>query len=320
MFALCIESSHARGMGHFFRALSLAEGLAAAGRRCTFYLNDHPPSRELLAARAIPHRVVRLDDAGSGWQVQLVAQDGIRVWVDDRLDTDEDHARSVKAAGIPLATLDNRGPGAEAADLHVAALSFDATERLAGGKVLRGIDYLVLNPEIARHARLRENLRSILVTLGGSDTYGVTLKVVRSLRDSGLAATVVVGPAFMHLPQLEPLMAGGFVLKKGVPSMIEEFSRHDLAITGGGITPFEANACGLPCVVIANELFEIPVGRELQRLGSCMFAGHHESLASPLVRDDLPIAAMSRAGMRGVGTGGTGRVVAALLELEARGA
>ena len=307
-------------MGHFYRALNLTEGLAAAGRRCTFYLNDHAPSRELLEARGIAHRTVRLDDDVSDWQAQLVEQDGIRVWVDDRLDTDARHAARVKATGIPLATFDNRGPGAEAADLHVAALCFDPAERLGGGQVLRGVDYLVLNSEIGRHARLREGLRSIIVTLGGSDTYGVSLKVIRSLRESGLGATVVVGPAFMHLRELEALMTEGFVLKKGVASMIEEFSRHDLAITGGGITPFEANACGLPCVVIANEIFEIPVGRELERLGGCVFAGHYESLRSPLVRGDLLIAAMSRAGLRNVGTGGTARVVAALLELEGRGA
>jgi len=318
MFAICIESSHARGMGHFYRALNLAEGLAAAGRSFVFYINDHLSSRELLAKRSIPHRVVRLDNKDFDWQAMLIEQDEIRVWVDDRLDTDLEHARRVRATGTLMATFDNRGSGAEAANLHVAALSFDRSERLGGGKVLRGVDYLVLNSQISRYARLREKMRSILVTLGGSDTYGVTLKVIQSLRESGLTATVVVGPAFMHLQQLEPLISEGLVLKKGVASMINEFSRHDLAITGGGITPFEANACGLPCVVVANELHEIPVGRELQRLGGCVYAGHHESLSLPLVSGYLSIEKMSSAGMRNIGSGGTSRVVAALLELEAR--
>ena len=119
----------------------------------------------------------------------------------------------------------------------------------------------------------------------------------------------------MHMDKLDEVLTEGFTLKRGVPSMIEEFYRHDLAITGGGITPFEANASGLPCVVIANELFEIPVGKELQKLGGSRFAGHHESLPSPLFAADLPLEQMSQAGMRNIGLQGTQRVIAALMEL-----
>ena len=96
--------------------------------------------------------------------------------------------------------------------------------------------------------------------------------------------------------------------------MIEEFHRHDLAITGGGITPFEANASGLPCVVIANELHEIPTGLALQKLGGSVFAGHHGALQTPLFAPDLPLEQMSRDGMC-ADQNGTSRVITALWEL-----
>ncbi|MEW6165107.1 MAG: glycosyl transferase [Pseudomonadota bacterium] len=315
MFALCIESSHARGMGHFYRALNLAEGLAKAGERSIFYLNDHAPSRQMLAERGLPHRVVDLRSTDGDWAAALIAQDDISVWVNDRLDTDLQHASKVKAAGIPLATFDDRGAGAALADLHVAALSFDAAEPLAGNIILRGADYMILNPQIDRHARVRTHLNSILVTLGGSDTYGVTIKVVNLLKKMGMAASVVVGPAFMHMDGLQTALTSQFILKRGVPSLIEEFAFHDLAITGGGITPFEANASGLPCVVIANESFEVPVGEALRKLGGSIFAGGHESLPFPLFGHELPLEQMSRAGMRNIGLQGTQRVVDALRDL-----
>lgn len=315
MFALCIESSHARGMGHFYRALNLAGGLAEAGYRCKFYLNDHAPSCRLLEERGYAYETVPLDDHESGWEAALIRKDGIALWVNDRLDTGIRHAEKVKACGIPLATFDDRGTGAALADLHVAALAFDAQEKLGGARLLRGADYLILNPQIRDHMRVRTRLASILVTLGGSDTYGVTIKAVQSLQQMNLQATIVVGPSFMHMDKLDEVLTENFVLKRGVPSMIEEFRRHDLAITGGGITPFEANASGLPCVVIANELFEIPVGKELHRLGGSIFAGHHEALPSPLFKPDLPLEQMSRAGMKNIGLQGTQRVIEALLEL-----
>ena len=70
---------------------------------------------------------------------------------------------------------------------------------------------------------------------------------------------------------------------------MEEFSHYDLAITGGGITPFEANAAGLPCVVIANEDFEIPVGLGLEKLGGTVFAGHYSQIDAKLLSENLPI-------------------------------
>jgi spore coat polysaccharide biosynthesis predicted glycosyltransferase SpsG len=302
-------------MGHFYRALNLADGLANAGLPYTLYLNDHAPSRQILVERGLPHRVVNLEDFTGNWEASLIRQDGITLWLNDRLDTDIRHAEKIKAADIPLVTFDDRGTGAALADLHIAALAFDEQEQLAGARVLRGVDYLILNPQIGDYTRLRKQLSSILVTLGGSDTYGVTVRVVQILKEMNLTATIVIGPAFMHMNKLDEVLTEGFTLKRGVPSMIEEFYRHDLAITGGGITPFEANASGLPCVVIANELFEIPVGKELQRLGGSIFAGHHGSLTSPLFGTDLPLEAMSRAGMHNIDLQGTQRVIGALLEL-----
>ena len=315
MFALCIESSHARGMGHFYRGLNLAEGLVEAGFGCKFYINDHKQSLAILSNTGYAYEVVNFEDFTSGWEKTVIQRDGIKYWLNDRHGTDIKHSATIKAMKIPLITFDDWGSGADLADLHIAALAFDSHEKLGGVKILRGVEYLILNPKIRKYARLRKQLSSILVTLGGSDTYGVTVKVVQMLSAMNLSATVVIGPAFMHTAMLDKVLTNQFILKRGVPSMIEEFSKHDLAITGGGVTPFEANASGLPCVVIANELFEIPVGDALQKLGGAIFAGYHEALYSPLFKADLALEQMSRAGMMNIGLEGTSRVIKAILEL-----
>lgn len=315
MFALCIESSHARGMGHFYRALNLADGLKQAGFGCKFYLNDHKPSLAILSDTGYAHEVVNLEDYASSWEKTVIERDLIKCWVNDRHSTDTRHSARVKASAIPLITFDDRGSGASLADMHIAALAFDPHEKLGGAKVLCGVEYLVLNPQILNYTRVRKRLSSILVTLGGSDTYGVTVKAVQMLSAMNFPVTVVIGPAFMHNTMLEKVLTDQFTLKRCVPSIIEEFSKHDLAITGGGITPFEANASGLPCIVIANELFEIPVGVKLQRQGGAIFAGHHEALHLPLFNADLPLEQMSLAGMSSIGLEGTSRVIKAMLEL-----
>jgi len=316
VFAICIESSHARGMGHLFRSLNLACELRRRGHGVTLLVNDDAASLRLLREHGHAPLVVNLGDFSGGWEGELVARHGFSAWINDRLDTHADHAQHVRAAGIPLVTFDDRGSGAALADLHVAALAFEERP-LAGKRVLCGVDYLVLNSDLARFQRLRGVPGSLLVTLGGSDTYGATVEVVRQLAARGRGATVVIGPAFAHRQALDAVLSDAFELHVGVPSMAEEMSRHELAITGGGITPFEANAAGLPCLVIANEDFEIPVCRELERMGGAVFAGHREAIDLSALDSPLPLERMSRAGMAKVGLGGTARVCDALEGLRA---
>ena len=314
MFALCIESSHARGMGHFFRGLNLAEELAKSNIPCKFYLNNHPSSLEILRRLSLQHQVVNLKDFHSNWEASLIQQDRITLWINDRLDTDACHAKNIKLAGVPLVTFDDRGSGAAFADLHIAALSFDRKEPLRGKKVLRGIKYLVLNKKIENRKKVRDRINKIIVTLGGSDTYNATTRVVKILKKMNRPATIVIGPAFKYFSELEKETTQLFVIKKTVPCIIDEFFNHDLAITGGGITPFEANASGLPCIIIANEKFEIPIGQAIENLGSALYAGYYKEIQYPLFQDGLPIKRMSLAGMKNIDLHGSNRIVSCLLE------
>lgn len=315
MFALCIESSHTRGMGHFFRALNLVAGLKRAGQACKIFINDHEPALRLLQSSGVEHGTVNLDDFESDWEGRLIAQENIRLWVNDRLNTHARHATKIKNRGIPLVTFDDRGDGASLADVNIAALALDDGETLPGHRVLRGVGYMILNPEIACYRRVRGHAERLLVTLGGSDTYGVTVKVVRALRAVGRVAAIIVGPGFRHEAELAEAIGPGFEVRRGVPSLIAEFWHYDLAITGGGITPFEANASGLPCIVIANEPFEVPVALELARLGGSVFAGYYAEMDESVLTRDLPVEAMSRAGIDHIGLKGVDRVVKELMSL-----
>jgi spore coat polysaccharide biosynthesis predicted glycosyltransferase SpsG len=314
MLAICLESSHARGMGHLFRMRNLAQLLRARQLPFIFLLNDHPPALDMLHLESLPFEVVDLPQAAS-WAPEAIDHHRIHLWINDRLDTDLAQAQAIKQAGVPLATFDDRGPGASLADLHVAALAFDAAEPLAGQRVRRGLDYLILNPEIARWRRPRTQAQNIVVTLGGSDTYGATVKVVALLRKQNRAATVIIGPGFLHRSALETELTTNFELKVGVPSLIEEMSHHDLAITGGGITAFEAAASGLPVIAIANEMFEVPVARHLAALGAARYAGYQSNLDHTAFALPQDVTAMSEAGLSRVPLHGAERVCQMLLEL-----
>lgn len=298
MLIFCIESSHSRGLGHLYRSLTLAEEFRRRGLQTLFLVNDHPQSLKIINDRRFEFRTYDLCSEPGSWEPGILAMvPEASIWVNDRLDTKAAHAATVQDAGLRLVTFDDRGDGAALAALNISALIFEDLTHLKGAKVLTGPAYAVLNPEIEKYRRRRVGLSSVLVTLGGADTYGVTISVARWLSAARQAATIITGPAFAHGNELSQVVAsapdGLLTHKSVVPSLAHEMSYHDLAITGGGLTPFEAAAGGLPSIVIANEKFEVPVGMELQRMGTSIFAGYHRNVDFRSIPLQLPIAQMS---------------------------
>jgi len=315
LFALCVESSHQRGMGHLFRMLNFALFLRDKNESVIFFVNAHQPAMTILKENGFDYEIVDLSDVQSNWERQLIQKYGINVWVNDRLDTDAMHARNVKDARVKLVTLDDRGDGAAIADLHVAALVFDKIHELRGRKVLAGVQYLILDKGIDDYRRRRSALNKIVVSMGGSDTYGVTIQVVEMLKDSEIPVTIIVGPGFEHMERLQQVMPDHFNLRVNVPSLAEAFAEFDLAITSGGITPFEACAAGLPCIVVATEDFEIPVGKHLGKMGAALYAGYYKEMEKISVDTSTNVQAMSDRAMLCMDTKGADRVYKEIMAL-----
>jgi spore coat polysaccharide biosynthesis predicted glycosyltransferase SpsG len=294
-------------MGHLFRALVLADIARVRGLNVVFVVNNDTAATRLIAARGFAFMTADYRDLGNGWAARIVQERRIRIWVDDRLDTDLAHAQAVRHAGARLVTFDDRGPGAALADLNVVALS-QGDERIAGIRVLRGLRFLVIDPAIARYRRERKALGSRVVTMGGSDTYGLTVKVVRALKEAGLPATVILGPGFRHDSELAAVLDARYVVKRGPSSLSRELAAHDAAITAGGVTMFEASAAGLPCIVIAAEPWERDAARMMEKLGACVVAGYRADFDASLLRSALPVEQMSRAALAALDANGALRV------------
>lgn len=298
---LCVESSHAKGMGHLLRVINIIGLLRKRKRKFLVVINNDKKSIQILRKRKIPFKIADLNNVKSGWESGLIEKYGAGLWINDRLDTKINHAKNVKNTGIKLVTLDDHGPGSQLADINFGGLPFNFNSKLKGKNRYKGLKYLVLNKEIKDYRRLRDKIRRVVISFGGSDTYGVTVKAVKILKNRGIAADVIVGPGFKHFKELKRAAGKDLSIKHYVPSLMKEFYNYDLAVTGGGITPFEANAAGLPCVIIANELNEIPNAKYLERLGSSIFAGYHKNIsgkAFDLISKKGNIKKMSRKGMK----------------------
>ncbi|MDP2939788.1 MAG: glycosyl transferase [Candidatus Omnitrophota bacterium] len=304
IFGICVESSHKKGMGHLYRALNLIELIKSKNDKVIAFINNDKNSIRILEKKGKMFEEVELNDQDSGWETKLINKYKINIWINDRLDTHIQHSQNVKKNKVKLISFDDRGSGADIADINFGSLPFNFNYDLKGKKVLKGLKYLILNKEIDKFKRERKKVKQILISFGGSDTYGVTIKIVEILRKRKICAEIILGPCFAHLGELQEVLTEDYSVIKDVTSLIEQFNKYDLVITGGGITPFEANASGLPCIIVANEPFEIDNGLFLERIGCSVFAGYHENINQDIFAKKLDVQTMSMKGMDNIKTDG----------------
>nr|WP_300839478.1 hypothetical protein [uncultured Acetatifactor sp.] len=279
MYAICVECSHQRGMGNLFRTRNILNWFDEHQIKYILLINNDERSVAYLKDQGIPYHTVDLWDYHTDWEKDIIEKYNVHIWINDRMNTDIRHAAHVKKCGVKLCSFDDMGSGAELVDQNFCPMIFDNIGDLKGKSVFTGIEYMVLNQEVLLYRKHRREKKRILVTLGGSDTYGVTVKVAQAVKTLPYHFTIVTGFCFEDHEELEKTLSGSNVEVKGtVPSLIKYFKEFDLAITGGGITAFEAVFSGLPCIIIANEHHEEQVGEFLKKAGCSEYLGYHAKI------------------------------------------
>jgi len=313
---ICIECSHKRGMGHFYRQLNLFNALTEKGLKCVILVNNDAKTVELLKTKGIQYEIVDLWDYDTNWETALVKKYNAVAWINDRMNTDSRHVENVRLNEILVFTFDDCGTGANLSDVNFAPMVMKSLE---SANVFQDIDYLILNKEIDKYKGLRHKVDKIIISLGGSDTYGVTLEVIKILKTLGKTATVICGKCFEQTEELYQICKGDFNVINDVPSLIEEFTKHDLAITGGGVTAFEAAALGLPAVIVASEFHEVEIGEYLHDLGSALYAGFRDNIDTDVIRyafemTSSEIKKMSDCGLKHIKTSGIDNITSMIME------
>lgn len=315
---LSIEASHARGMGHLYRGLNLAGALKAEGDGVFFVINNDERSMGILKDEGYSFDIV--DYGATGWEGAIIERHKSASWINDRLDTIEAHAKEVLKKGVALFTFDDHGSGALLAKKNFLAMDLAPVEKFPNG--LYGPKHMILNPAISAHREKKRDFKGalkILVTLGGSDTYGVTPRVVSALKGvSEIEVEIVVGPNFAHFDELtEAASLLGAKVYRTVPDLIACISAADLLVCGGGVTLFETAALGVPAVTIANEPHEVPIAGWFEKNGFSIDLGFHtapfearlKSAVVGLVSERARLSKMSAAGKALVDCDGLKRVL-----------
>ena len=151
---------------------------------------------------------------------------------------------------------------------------------------LFGSQYALLRPEFsnfrcesqARRAALAEQktpLRSLLVTIGGSDPENITGALLKALgREAAMSdvhVTAVLGPTAPHRENVIALVATlPFTCKilVGPTNMADLMVQADLAIGAAGTTTWERCCLGLPSLMLITAENQTEIAHQLQATGA----------------------------------------------------
>jgi len=144
---------------------------------------------------------------------------------------------------------------------------------LSGTRCLLGPDYLLFDSQKARQRAVPTEQAGpeILVSFGGSDPQGLTLKALAAIIQQtlpNLKFTVILGPGFRPIYQVNELVGDRANIQVVVnpPEIGPYLARCDLAICSGGQTLAELYCLGKPVIAIASAAHEaVTIAAYLER-------------------------------------------------------
>lgn len=124
------------------------------------------------------------------------------------------------------------------------------------GTLYKGWEWVILRNEFsARCIKAKNEVPHILITMGGSDPAGLTLKAVKALEtiNSSFDVSIVVGRGFKHQAQLQALIQSTkreYRVLTDIRNMACVMAKSDIAVISFGITAYEVAAMGVPAIYL----------------------------------------------------------------------
>jgi spore coat polysaccharide biosynthesis predicted glycosyltransferase SpsG/CMP-N-acetylneuraminic acid synthetase len=269
------------GMGHVYRSLALADALRSLSRAEVAFLMGvgRPEGLKTVSARGYAVRVAgdeRLDTL-----VEHVRDFAPEILVNDLPVLDAAYLRALSHLGCTTVNLVDTPDDLETTEHYEQVIvSVMTQERETPENFYAGPAYAILREQFrGREKDVREAARTVLLSFGGSDPQGLTVKAARALAplDRGVELVAVAGPAFSWRRELDAAAAESAgrvrVVHNAEGHISELMLDADLMVGSGGMSVYEIAALGTPGVILGQNLREDRRMREFARHGTIEYLG-----------------------------------------------
>lgn len=246
------------GFGHVRRCLTLARQLTRLDTDVQFLCDGPAAVHELIAAEGFQATPVDLPYDLEQTR-RKIRETSAQIVIVDSYDLGEEYLAALSSEKIKVVAIDDLAQHRFPVDVVVNG-SANASElqyaALPETQFLLGTAYALVREEFVADSRRQCSgfVRRVLVTMGGSDPWQLTPRVVGWIREilPSVKVDVILGP----LVEQKSAAARECQSVSGVevhssPTRVDELMRRaDLAVSGGGQTCYELAATGTPTMAI----------------------------------------------------------------------
>lgn len=274
------------GSGHIMRCLSIAKALRTIGEESVFITADNYPD-ELIHKHGFKSISLNSDwtnlDNESEMLVDLIHSKGIRKILIDSYYVTTKYMEEIQSK-TPIVYIDDLEDMTYSVDMLINySISADKNkyiDKYPSTKILIGTDFIPLREQFQGVKHIyKEEVKDILLTTGGSDSYQVTGELIKHLKsnphlkDKNLH--VVVGAFNIYKEEVLYLSKEytNIFIYQNIDAMAELMSRCDMAISAGGTTLYELCACKVPTVAFAFADNQMIGTKALHENGLLSYAG-----------------------------------------------
>lgn len=300
-----VDANHKVGFGHLKRSLVIAEYLRKRhGCHILFVVGNDSRSEQLIKDEDFEVEQTESGvsrEASNQLSKTLERFRADAILIDIKEPVEENYVRTLKESRVRLAVLDNGGEGCQYADMlfyPYAWLPEHINLKDFAGKIYEGIPYVIIGQDFIDvrekgAARNGEREKSVLVSMGGSDSKGLTVKAVSALEglaEIGIDIIVILGPYFSEHTRLSKMLLnakGVYRIIENPQNVAEIMARVVVAVVSAGMSVYELAFLGIPAVVISQSREHSAYAELLEGLGLCLSLGYFEDVTEGELKNSV---------------------------------
>ena len=264
-FLIRVSASPGIGNGHFMRCISLAHILMVHKYK-VYFLTDTKNAMLLhrLETENIKYQIITVNTIKADAQITVESARwyGIDWVITDGYQFTTNYQKEIKDAGFKLLSIDDIAQYHFVSDI-ILNQNLLAEKRIKYScesytKKLLGIQYMLIRKELYEYKEWKREIvkdaRKLLITMGGSDSYNYTLKILQALQKvpGRFDISVLVGSNYEYLQELTDFNANAVVKAKILRNMYNPlplFQETDIVLAAAGITMWELAFLQTPMIL-----------------------------------------------------------------------
>ena len=329
--AFRVDASKEIGIGHLMRCLALSEELIKRGNTCYFLskIENYKLIKKIkkfnINFEEIKENITLKEEIGK--LIEFSKNKNIDWIVTDNYQIDSNYTKKIKENGFYVLSIDdisqihyhsdivlNQNVGAEKLDFFLENYT----------RLLLGPKYTMIRDELLKREEkiYSENIKKILITLGGTDNENLTLEVLKSLSNIGrnIEFLTILGPFNRFSKQIKDYVEKESLNVKLIESpenMANVYLKSDMAISTGGSSCYELSYFGIPNLIVTIADNQLNIAQELDNKKISVYIGKAKDMKTEKIKykvkeliDDCSLRKkMSRNGRKLIDGKGKQRIV-----------